>query len=201
VTESPFDVVRWARDAVQLHELARGPAHALVLLATYCDAEGECWPGLRVLSLAAGVGPKSLERNLAELERRGLIVTRRRRNRSALRYLAVPWSPHLDQGGTMVSHPNQDGTPSSPPEGGGRPLQPGTCPERRDDVQAAGWDASAPQDGTPAPRDGTFTSGGMGRSRPVPREDPRELPEELPIERPSPDRFAARRDHRQAVAA
>jgi hypothetical protein len=138
-----YSVIRWAREQAPAG-LNRGQAHVLLLLATYADAAtGKCYPGLKSLAEDASVSSKSVERDIAALSRMGLVVSRRRQGRSAVRYLCVPWSPHLSDG-TSASHPET------------------VTGEVVGDVSVPSgsvWDASVLPEGTPAsPR--------MGHQRP-----------------------------------
>ncbi len=150
---STFDVVRWARDATKAHDLAPAEAHILLLLASYADPHGRCFPGRELLREQAGYAAvKSVDRALAELTRKGVLLeTKRRRDGTAVRSLAVPWTiPDL--------------SPVSTPEGSGESLPDRTETTGRDGTPVApGPVTTVRQDLSPLTAE-------------VPEEDPKEVP-------------------------
>ncbi len=113
-----YDVQHWARRAVDEHQLARGPAHVLLLLASHADGEGRLFANVETLAREAGTSTRTIERDLKVLHAKGLVVTPERfgadRRRAADRWLAVPWSPCVEP----VQGPPDD----LPPLAGHAPL-------------------------------------------------------------------------------
>lgn len=54
----PFELIRWAREQVRVHNLKPREAHVLLVLATYANAKAEAWPSLRTIALDCGLSPK-----------------------------------------------------------------------------------------------------------------------------------------------
>ena len=55
-----------------------------IYLRDRADASGVCWPGIKTIARELGLSPRTVQRALADLERRQLIEKRnRRRSRSA----------------------------------------------------------------------------------------------------------------------
>jgi hypothetical protein len=180
-----YGVIRWAREQVPMHGLLRGPAHALLLLASYCDPDtAVCFPGLGTLAADAGVKPKQLERDIAVLGAKGIVCTRRRRNQSAVRYLTVPWSPYV-QDGRLRCHADQasDWTACGPddtgPSDGWDPQVPSHTVGGDPQVPSGelGWDTQGPPDGTQEPP-GMGLTGPVGMGLTGPPEEPEEAREQ-----------------------
>jgi hypothetical protein len=68
----------WAREAAADEELTPVQAHLLIALASYADADGECFPGLATLAARLRRGERETSRALTDLQRLGLISRRGR---------------------------------------------------------------------------------------------------------------------------
>lgn len=136
--------------------LSLAAKHLYCVLLTYAgSANGEAWPGLeglrrriaeqaQLLGQPQGFAPPSLatlKRSLAELEKRGWIARKRRRNRSTLTFITdrrgtpPPWHAQTLDSSTMsppdsssLSHP--DSSTMSPPNSS--PVSPRTRERERD---------------------------------------------------------------------
>lgn len=105
--------MHWARDRGAQCGLSATGRHVLLLLATYADDAGECYPGVATLADGIGRDPRRVHAAIKELRDAGLIDRRRRGpGRSALTRLLADLTPASDQDATPAS--NQDLTPASP---------------------------------------------------------------------------------------
>ena len=52
-----------------------------IYLRDRADASGVCWPGIKTIARELGLSPRTVQRALADLERRQLIEKRNRRKR------------------------------------------------------------------------------------------------------------------------
>jgi hypothetical protein len=87
----PLDVSRWARAQTERFELPRHLAHTLLVFASYCDGDAECYPSLETVARACGVKKRTIAADVRALKDIGLITCRRRRNATAIWTLCVPW--------------------------------------------------------------------------------------------------------------
>jgi hypothetical protein len=92
-----------AADSTLLAELTAAEAKVLFAMVAYCGSDdGLCYASYPTLEKATGMNRRTLERNLAKLEKRGVFtITGQRRGRGRVlkeRQLVVPGKPVTDDG-------------------------------------------------------------------------------------------------------
>lgn len=82
-----FDAIRWVRD--QVRGLSRDQHHLLLILATHCNPDHECWPSQKTLAGEMQCSPRHVWSLLKALDDKGLIRRKRRQNRSTVYMLCI----------------------------------------------------------------------------------------------------------------
>jgi hypothetical protein len=128
VDRDAFATSRWARSD-RPGGLPEPLAFTLLVLATYANEHGACWPPIGDLAHDLECSERTVKRRLADLRDRGLVSSQRRPNRSSLHRLAVPWCAGRDTqdgptGGDAQADPTDDAgrdtqdVPTDSPTGG-----------------------------------------------------------------------------------
>ena len=64
---------------IYAEDLSHREKTVYIYLRDRADASGVCWPGIKTIALELGLSPRTVQRALADLERRQLIEKQNRR--------------------------------------------------------------------------------------------------------------------------